>query len=131
MPTPSELQALAVLRARQLSPSMAVFVTDDWRFAEKLADLGCLAVRVRPSEDHACDWSPVAGLHVVLAQWRTPMAQEARLAQALLVAKPAVMETLRPTCWGDVVTDDDGHWSRNIVGRQRRAELLLKLAVSP
>lgn len=131
MPAPSELQALAFLRSRQQVPAMAVFVTDDWRFAAKLEDLGCLAVRVRPSEDHGCDWSPVAGLHVVLAQWRTGLAQESRLAQALLFARPAIMETLRNTCWGDVVVDDDGAWSANIVGRQRRSELLLNLWFSP
>jgi len=131
MPAPSELQALAILRSRQLAPAMTVFVTDDWRFAGKLDDLGCLAIRVRPTEDHAWDWSPVAGLHVILAQWRTSLAQDARLAQALLTANPAVLETLRQTCWGDVVVDDDGRWSNDIMARHRRSDLLQKLWFSP
>lgn len=92
MPTPFELQALAHLRARLNSPDFPVFVTDDWLFAAKLDDLGCLAIRVKLAEDHACDWSPLAGLRVVLAQWRTPLATESRLASALLAANPALLE---------------------------------------
>lgn len=129
MPTPSELQALAHLRSRLHSPDFPVFVTDDWQFAAKLEDLGCLAIRVRPAEDHACDWSPIAGLRVVLAQWRTPLAKESRLASALLAAKPALFETLRRSCWADVVHDADGEWSANLHARSRRAELLLKVSL--
>jgi len=129
MPVPFELQALAKLRSRLQSPTMAVFVTDDWPFASKLEDLGCLAIRVRPTEDHACDWAPVAGLHVILAQWRTPLASESRLASALLAAKPSMLETLRRCCWGDVVYDADGEWTKNLKGRARRGELLLRLSL--
>lgn len=129
MQTPFELQALAKLRSRLRSPTMAVFVTDEWSFAAKLEDLGCLTIRVRPSEDHACDWSPVAGLHVILAQWRTSLETESRLASALLAANPSMLETLRRCCWSDVVYDADGRWSKNLKGRARRGELLLRLSL--
>ena len=129
MQAPNELQALAKLRSRSQSPRMSVFVTDDWQFAAKLDDLGCLAIRARPSEDHACDWSPLAGLHVILAQWRIPLAKESRLAAALLGARPSLMETLRRCCWGDVVYDSDGKWSMDFKARGRRAELLLRFSL--
>lgn len=129
MQTPFELQALAKLRSRLQSPAMSVFVTDDWSFAAKLEDLGCLAIRVKPAEHHECDWSSVAGLHVILAQWRTSLADESRLASALLAAKPSTLETLRRCCWGDVVYDADGQWTKNLKGRARRGELLLRLSL--
>jgi hypothetical protein len=128
MQTPFELQALAQLRSRLHAPSMAVFVTDDWSFAAKLDDLGCLAIRVAPSEHHACDWSPIAGLHVILAQWRVPLAHESRLASALLAANPSMLEALRRSCWGDVVYDARGEWTKNLKGQVRRCELLQRLA---
>jgi hypothetical protein len=130
MQTPFELQALAKLRSRLQAPRMTVFVTDDWSFAEKLDGLGCLAIRVRPADHHECDWSPIAGLHVILAQWRTPLAEESRLASALLSAKPSLLETLRRCCWGDVVFDADGQWSKDLNARGRRTELLLRLSLS-
>lgn len=129
MTAPFELLALAKLRSRLQSPSMAVFVTDDWSFAAKLEDLGCLAIRVKPAEHHDCNWSPIAGLHVILAQWRTPLAGDSRLASALLAAKPSMFETLRRCCWGDVVYDADGGWTKNLKGRARRGELLLRLSL--
>jgi hypothetical protein len=129
MPAPFELQALAKLRSRLQSPTMAVFVTDDWGFAAKLEDLGCLAIRVKPAEDHACDWSPLAGLQVILAQWRTPLEIESRLGSALLAANPSLFETLRRCCWSDVVYDADGAWSKDLKGRARRGELLLRLSL--
>lgn len=130
MPAPFELQALAHLRSRLHAPTFTVFVTDDWGFATKLEDLGCLAIRVHASQDHDCDWSPIAGLHVILAQWRTALAKEMRLASALLAARPALFETLRRSCWGDVVYDADGAWKENLQGRRQRGELLLKLSLS-
>lgn len=130
MPTPFELQALAHLRTRLHAPTFTVFVTDDWRFAAKLEELGCLAIRVHPTQDHDCDWTPVCGLHVILAQWRTPLAKETRLGSALLAARPALFETLRRSCWGDVVYDADGDWVKNLPGRARRADLLVRLSLS-
>lgn len=129
MPAPFELQALAHLRSRLNSPDFPVFVTDDWQFAAKLDDLGCLAIRVKPAEDHECDWSPIAGLRVVLAQWRTPLDVESRLASALLAARPALFETLRRSCWADVVYDADGEWTANLNARARRGELLLRVSL--
>lgn len=129
MRTPFELLALAKLRSRLQAPAMTVFVTDEWSFAAKLEDLGCLAIRVRLQDDHACDWSSIAGLHVILAQWRTPLAKDSRLADALLAAKPSLFETLRRCCWGDVVYDADGVWSMDLKGRARRSELLLRLSL--
>ena len=108
---------------------MTVFVTDDWRFAEKLSEFGCLAIRVQPTGHHACDWSSLAGLRVILAQWRTPLVKDSRLADALLAARPSLFETLRRCCWADVVYDADGAWSMDLRGRGRRAELLLRLSL--
>jgi len=129
MTTPSELLALAKLRARLHSPSMAIFATDDWKFAAKLDDLGCLAIRVNPAEDHGCDWSAVAGLHIILAQWRTPLASDSRLASAILCANPKLFETLRRSCWSDVVYDAEGTWTKNLKARDRRSELLVRLSL--
>lgn len=128
MQTPFKLQALAVLRTRLRVPTMTVFVTDNWRFSARLEALGCLAILVDPLEHHACDWSSIAGLHVILAQWKTPLADESRLASALLAAKPSLFETLRRCCWGDVVYDADGQWSKDLRGNMRRGELLLELS---
>lgn len=128
MQIPFKLQALAALRARLRAPTMAVFVTDNWRFSARLEALGCLAILANPLEDHACDWSPIAGLHVILAQWKTPLADESRLASALLAAKPSLFETLRRNCWGDVVYDAGGKWAKDLRGNMRRGELLLELS---
>lgn len=129
MTTPSELLALAQLRSRLQSPSMAVFVTDDWSFAAKLEELGCLAIRVRPTEHHDCDWSALAGLHVILAQWGVTLGEESRLASAILGANPKIFETLRRCCWGDIVCDADGTWTKNTKARARRGELLVRLSL--
>jgi hypothetical protein len=129
MQTPSELLALAKLRSRLHAPAMAVFVTDDWGFAAKLDELGCLAIRANPAEHHDCDWSPLAGLHVILAQWRTPLHVDSALASAILGANPKVFETLRRCCWGDIVYDADGQWTKNTKARARRGELLVRLSL--
>lgn len=66
--TPRELVALTNLRRRGQAPDLAVFVTDDWSWAARLGDdLGILAIRVRNADDHAHDWSALAGLWVVLS----------------------------------------------------------------
>lgn len=74
-------------------PAMAIFVTDDWRWAPRIEDLGCLVIRVIAGRDWECDWSPVTSLWVILAQWRTPLRRDNRLAQALLAARPRLLET--------------------------------------
>lgn len=64
--TPLELQFLRDLRRRGQSPGMAVFVTDDWGFANSMEDIGTLMIRVRSITDLDHDWSALAGLWVIL-----------------------------------------------------------------
>lgn len=90
MQTPFELQALATLRRRGQCPSRVVFVTDNWAWASKLEDLGCLAIRVRSPSDADHDWSPFNGLTVVLLE---RSGNYAALGQAILAAGPLTLET--------------------------------------
>lgn len=90
MRTPFELEALRILRRRGQCPTMTVFVTDCWAWADKLEDLGCLAIRVRNPQDAEHDWSPLSGLSVILLQRR---GNYAALGQAILAAGPADLET--------------------------------------
>ncbi len=64
--TPLELQFLKDLRRRGQVPDMAVFVTDDWAFADSMDDIGTLMIRVQNSGDQEHDWSPLAWLFVIL-----------------------------------------------------------------
>lgn len=88
MPTPSDLRVLATLRHRGQCPAMTVMVADDWRWQSVLEDLGVMVIRVRPGDADA-DWSPLAGLGVILCQWRIGSAD---LAQAILAANPLRFE---------------------------------------
>lgn len=86
---PRELSLLAELRRRGQCPTMTVFVTDNWQWADKLEDLGCLAIRVRVA-DFNHDWSPLCGLEVILL---VRFGDIAPLGQAILAANPAKFET--------------------------------------
>jgi hypothetical protein len=92
MRTPSELAILRALRSRGQCPTMTVFVTECWKWADKLEDLGCLAIRVRNCDDWDHDWSPICGLSVILLQ---RFGDYAALGQAILAANPADFETYR------------------------------------
>jgi hypothetical protein len=74
-------------------PAMAIFVTDDWQWAPRIEDLGCLVIRAVAGRDWACDWSALRNLWVILAQWRMPLSRDSRLASALLAAEPSRLET--------------------------------------
>jgi hypothetical protein len=124
MPTPSDLRILASLRHRGQCPSLAVMVVDDWRWQSVVEDLGMMTIRVRPG-DAAADWSPLAGLWVILCQWRI---QGADLAQAILAANPLRFETLdtRPyKIRSTVVWDGTGN-PMTYRERERRDFLLAK-----
>lgn len=86
--TPIELQYLRDLRRRGQAPELAVFVTDDWRFAEKITDeIGAMMIRVHGITDLDYDWSAVAGLWVVLWFARATEQQSHGAAQLMLSAK--------------------------------------------
>lgn len=63
MPAPFELRQLADLRRLGKAPAWPIFITDSWEFARRMRDLGALAIR--PNEE--CDWTPLAGMDVILA----------------------------------------------------------------
>lgn len=87
--TPRELITLADLRRQRKAPQLAVFVTDHWPWAQRLTDdIGALCIRVRDGDDHAHDWSSVAGLWVVLSLRRGSDAQYADFGMKLLQAYP-------------------------------------------
>lgn len=134
--TPLELTALADLRQRGQAPELSVVLVDDWNCAPRLADGGFLAIRVNPANDWDCDWSPLAGLWVILAQWRTSLRDETRLACAVLAANPRIFETLEHRRGGypdqlgavisTIVLDTEG-WMQRTRARGRRDELLFRL----
>lgn len=65
--TPIELQYLRDLRRRGQAPDLAVFITDDWKFAGKITnEIGSMMIRVSDGGDSDYDWSPLAGLWVIL-----------------------------------------------------------------
>lgn len=120
MRTPSELALLAVLRKRGQCPTMTVFVTDNWKWADKLEELGCLAIRVRDGADAEHDWSPLAGLSVMLLQQKAR--DYAALGQAILAANPSDFETFEVPRVSRVVC---GGWL-NWEGQAERNYLLIK-----
>ena len=96
MRTPSELLLLADLRRQRKSPQLAVFVTDHWTWGRKLSeDIGTLCICVRDGNDHDHDWSPLAGLWVVLSLRRGTDAQYADFGMKLLQAYPWRLSTYR------------------------------------
>jgi hypothetical protein len=124
MPTPSDLRVLAALRHRGQCPALSVMVADDWRWQSVLEDLGVLVVRVQPG-DHDADWSPLAGLAVILCQWRNVGAE---LAQAILAANPIRLELLdtRPNRIRSTVVWDGTGQPMTYRQRERRDFLLAK-----
>lgn len=90
---PLGLQLLAQLRRSGQCPELAVIVTDDWRYVTLAEEIGALAIYVKP-EQVACDWSPIAGLFVILIAHRFSAPTIADLSTALLRANPSRMETL-------------------------------------
>lgn len=92
--TPYELRALANIRRRGQSPTLAVFVTDDWSKATQLTDdVGVLAIRVRNARDFEHDWAPLAGLWTYLwLRWAKPP-ELADFSAAILRANPAKLTT--------------------------------------
>lgn len=87
--TPVELTYLRQLRRRGQAPELAVFVTDDWRFADRITDeIGSMMIRVRSITDLEHDWSPIAGLWVILWFARATE-QQAKGAAALMLAQKA------------------------------------------
>jgi hypothetical protein len=102
---------------------MTVFVTECWAWADKLEDLGCLAIRVRNCDDWQHDWSPLAGLSVILLQ---RAGDYASIGQQILAANPADFETFTLR-----------HGARHVCGKRlpyremcRRDELLAQHLVS-
>lgn len=86
--TPIELQYLRDLRRRGQAPELAVFITDDWRFAERMTDeIGSMMIRVRGIADLNYDWSAVAGLWVVIWFARATRQQAHGAAQLILAEK--------------------------------------------
>jgi hypothetical protein len=87
--TPRELTTLAELRGRRQAPELAVFVLDDWRWAERIGDdLGALAIKVRNGRDVDHDWSPLAGLWVILSLRNADDADWSTFGSRLLAANP-------------------------------------------
>lgn len=119
MRAPSELALLRELRRRGQCPTMTVFVTENWKWADKLEDLGCLAIRVRNCDDWEHDWSPLCGLSVILLQ---RFGDYAALGQAILAANPADFETYQLPKGSRVIC---GTWL-TIRDRCRRDELIAK-----
>jgi hypothetical protein len=90
---PHGLTLLKRLRSLGQAPELAVLVTDDWRYVPLAEEIGALAIYVKP-EHHACDWSPIAGLFVILIANRSSAAAIADLSTALLRANPSRLEAL-------------------------------------
>lgn len=90
MKTPYDLERLHALRRRGQCPQMPVFVTDSWKWAQRIPDCGALCIRVQSPSDHRHDWSALVGLHCILVEWRGNYAE---LGQALLSASPSILET--------------------------------------
>ena len=90
---PHGLTLLKRLRSLGQSPELAVLVTDDWRYVPLAEEIGALAIYVKP-EHHACDWSPIAGLFVILISHRSSSSAVADLSTALLRANPSRLEAL-------------------------------------
>ena len=72
----SSLPALAAARAAGVAPGLPVFVTDMGLFARNVAGAGAWVVAVAPGAD-AWDWSPLAGLEVIL-MFNDPTTPDAR-----------------------------------------------------
>jgi len=62
---PWNLRRLRQLRADHQAPAMPIFVVPNRRDEDRFTALGALAINCRPA-DHDADWSPVAGLDVIL-----------------------------------------------------------------
>lgn len=93
MKQPLGLALLAQLRRLGQAPELAVIVTDDWRYVPLAEEIGALAIYAKP-EHHACDWSPIAGLFVILIANRSSSSAIADLSTALLRANPSRLEAL-------------------------------------
>lgn len=108
--TPYELRALATMRRRGQAPQLAVFVMDDWAWAERLADLGVLTIRVRNARDFEHDWAPLAGLWAYLALRTAKASELAEFSAAILRANPARLTTRISDMPSIDVYDADGWW---------------------
>jgi hypothetical protein len=80
----SELESLRQSRRRGQSPALPVIVTDEFLTRQSMADVGCVVVSVHRDEPR--DWSPLAGLDVILI-FRKP-AERRELARAIREARP-------------------------------------------
>lgn len=81
MQTPFDLRQLRTLRRNGQSPSLPVFLTNNWQFQSNLQQCGAMVIRVNPG-DSSEDWEAIAGLEVILAlpdlrPW-TPLMQAVR-----------------------------------------------------
>ncbi len=128
MPTPSDLRVLAALRHRGQCPTLSVMVTDEWRWQSVLESLGMMVIRVQAG-DSGADWSPLAGLGVILCQWRTSGPE---LAQAILAANPLRFELLdvRPPKLRSAVVWDGSKSPLTCRDRMRRDFLMAKAWVA-
>ena len=88
MHAPFELRQLAGLRGIGRSPELPVYLSDLGRqFADNLACCGCLVVPLRDGAEQ-WDWTPIAGLEVILA-FRCPASGWAReVAVAVKQSRP-------------------------------------------
>lgn len=83
-----ELSELGALRSQGKSPQLPVYVTDlRGPFADNLRDVGCFVIRLW-RESESWDWTPVAGLEVIMA-FHAPASRYALdVARAIKRARP-------------------------------------------
>lgn len=83
-----ELSDLGALRAQGKAPVLPVYVTDlRGPFAANMRDVGCMVIRLRP-ESPSWNWTPLAGLAVIMA-FDAPASRYALdVARAIKAAQP-------------------------------------------
>lgn len=91
--TPQGLTLLAGYRRIGQSPELAVIVTDDWRYVQLAEEIGALAIYAKPDQ-HASDWSPLAGLDVIYIPRDGDTPATCRMAKALWAARPMRVQSL-------------------------------------
>jgi hypothetical protein len=87
MRAPFELRMLAELRARGQAPKLPIWLVNDRVFAKRIIDSGELAILI-VSDQWSCDWSPLAGLAVIISTSFDATPVGTRLALAIRDAKP-------------------------------------------
>ena len=85
---PNELRTLRDLRARGQAPALAIVVTGSRMMRQKMEDIGCLSILTSSADQAQLDWSPMAGLDVLMMMAGAPASVLGDIATAIIACNP-------------------------------------------